>query len=168
MSKLQLPLYDLGTPKPLDASAQVSLQIDGQTIQVDSGTSVMRAAALLGINVPKLCATDSLDAFEQHPGDGHARFDGQVRAPQRRLDIGRRGTDTFSVAVVLLVKAEAFLNFAVEIGVERKPGFLGGTDENTRHVVRHPVRHLQRAAGAVPLVVIALVIFQFDVIGHRE
>ena len=63
MSRLQLPLYDLGTPKPLNATTLVNLEVDGQSIQVDEGTSVMRAAALLGINVPKLCATDSLDAF---------------------------------------------------------------------------------------------------------
>lgn len=59
----QLRILDLGTPAPRDSAAQVSLEIDGQQVQVDAGTSVMRAAALLGINVPKLCATDSLDAF---------------------------------------------------------------------------------------------------------
>ena len=63
MSELQRPLDDLGTPSPRDATAQVSLQIDGQTIQVAEGTSVMRAAAMLGTGIPKLCATDSLDAF---------------------------------------------------------------------------------------------------------
>jgi formate dehydrogenase major subunit len=63
MSKLPLPLYDLGTPPAQNAQAQVSLEIDGQPIRVDEGISVMRAAALLGINVPKLCATDSLEAF---------------------------------------------------------------------------------------------------------
>jgi len=63
MSALQLPLYDLGTPAPPETAVQVSLQIDGQHVQVAEGTSVMRAAAILGINVPKLCATDSLDAF---------------------------------------------------------------------------------------------------------
>ena len=63
MSELQKPLDDLGTPSPRDATTQVSLQIDGQTIQVAEGTSVMRAAAMLGTGIPKLCATDSLDAF---------------------------------------------------------------------------------------------------------
>ena len=63
MPELQLPLYDLGTPKPRAATAQVSLNIDGQVLSVDAGTSVLRAAALAGINIPKLCATDSLDAF---------------------------------------------------------------------------------------------------------
>ena len=53
---------DLGTPASL-ATAQVSLTIDGQAVQVPAGTSVMRAAAMAGINIPKLCATDSLEAF---------------------------------------------------------------------------------------------------------
>src|ERR687895_680780 len=33
------------------------------TVKVPEGTSVMRAAALAGVDVPKLCATDSLEAF---------------------------------------------------------------------------------------------------------
>jgi formate dehydrogenase major subunit len=63
MSETRQPLNDLGTPFPRDALAQISLQIDGQQITVEEGTSVLRAAALLGLNVPKLCATYSLDAF---------------------------------------------------------------------------------------------------------
>jgi formate dehydrogenase major subunit len=59
---------DLGTPAPdraerTAAPATVEVTIDGQTIAVAEGTSVMRAAALAGVDVPKLCATDSLDAF---------------------------------------------------------------------------------------------------------
>lgn len=53
---------DLGTPAR-DSQVQVTLNIDGQTISVPEGTSVMRAAALLGTTIPKLCATDSLEAF---------------------------------------------------------------------------------------------------------
>ena len=41
----------------------VSLTVDEQEITVPGGTSVMQAAAGVDINVPKLCATDSLDAF---------------------------------------------------------------------------------------------------------
>ena len=41
----------------------VSLSIDGQQVTVPAGTSVMRAAAEAGIKVPRLCATDSLEAF---------------------------------------------------------------------------------------------------------
>ncbi len=63
MSELYPPLADLGTPKPRDAVTQVNLEIDGRQVRVDAGSSVMRAAAMLGIGVPKLCATDSLDAF---------------------------------------------------------------------------------------------------------
>src|SRR5437879_107901 len=53
---------DLGTP-PSESKATVTLEIDGQPITVPQGTSVMRAAALLGNQVPKLCATDTLKAF---------------------------------------------------------------------------------------------------------
>jgi len=63
MSELQLPLYDLGTPGPRAATTRVSISVDGQQVTVDEGTSVLRAAAIAGINIPKLCATDSLDAF---------------------------------------------------------------------------------------------------------
>jgi len=53
---------DLGTPAKV-SETQVALEIDGVTVTVPEGTSVMRAAALAGIQIPKLCATDSLEAF---------------------------------------------------------------------------------------------------------
>jgi formylmethanofuran dehydrogenase subunit B/aerobic-type carbon monoxide dehydrogenase small subunit (CoxS/CutS family) len=52
---------DLGTP--IKIGLPVSLTIDGRPVTVATGTSVMHAAALAGIAVPKLCATDSLEAF---------------------------------------------------------------------------------------------------------
>src|SRR5258706_9022138 len=53
---------DYGTP--LRESAQeVTLTIDGFEVSVPRGTSLMRAAVDAGINVPKLCATDSLEPF---------------------------------------------------------------------------------------------------------
>ena len=59
------PDKDYGTP-PVDAAAataSVTVTIDGQDIAVPAGTSIMRAAALADINIPKLCATDSIEAF---------------------------------------------------------------------------------------------------------
>ncbi len=53
---------DYGTP-PATSTKQLSLTIDGMTVTVPEGTSIMRAAAIAGVGVPKLCATDSLDAF---------------------------------------------------------------------------------------------------------
>ncbi len=53
---------DLGTPER-PGPATVALEIDGQPVSVPEGTSVMRAAALVGVDVPKLCATDSLEPF---------------------------------------------------------------------------------------------------------
>jgi formate dehydrogenase major subunit len=60
MSLLKEP--DLGTPAR-KGDATVEVEIDGQSVAVPEGTSVMRAAALAGVDVPKLCATDSLEAF---------------------------------------------------------------------------------------------------------
>jgi len=56
------PDRDYGTPARLSETL-VSVQIDGIEITVPEGTSVMRAAALADINIPKLCATDSLESF---------------------------------------------------------------------------------------------------------
>jgi formate dehydrogenase major subunit len=52
----------LGTPAR-ESATLVTLTIDGEEVTVPQGTSVMRAAALLGSKIPKLCATDQLDAF---------------------------------------------------------------------------------------------------------
>jgi formate dehydrogenase major subunit len=53
---------DAGTP--LRVSGQlVTLEIDGAPVTVAAGTSVMRAATEAGVRVPKLCATDTLEAF---------------------------------------------------------------------------------------------------------
>jgi formate dehydrogenase major subunit len=61
--KPYLPQPDLGTPAPRGGGEPVELEIDGRPVIVPAGTSLMRAAALAGIEVPKLCATDTLDAF---------------------------------------------------------------------------------------------------------
>jgi formate dehydrogenase major subunit len=54
--------HDLGTPA-VASESEVTLQIDGQSVSVPEGTSIMRAAGLAGCDVPKLCATDSLKSF---------------------------------------------------------------------------------------------------------
>ncbi|BBK35087.1 formate dehydrogenase subunit alpha [Allostella sp. ATCC 35155] len=69
---------DLGTPARA-GTATVTLEIDGRTVSVPAGTSVMRAAAIAGVAVPKLCATDSLEPF------------GSCRLCLVEID-GRRGT----------------------------------------------------------------------------
>ena len=55
------PEPDLGTPAV--EGVDVTVTIDGHDVVVPAGTSVMRAAALAGVEIPKLCATDSLKAF---------------------------------------------------------------------------------------------------------
>ena len=53
---------DYGT-KHGTAAEMVTLNIDGQAVTVPAGTSVMNASMHAGIKIPKLCATDTLDAF---------------------------------------------------------------------------------------------------------
>ncbi|MBQ0830506.1 formate dehydrogenase subunit alpha [Streptomyces tagetis] len=76
MSLLKEP--DFGTPER-PGEATVSVDVDGLSVAVPEGTSVMRAAALAGVDIPKLCATDSLEAF------------GSCRLCVVEID-GRRGT----------------------------------------------------------------------------
>jgi formate dehydrogenase major subunit len=53
---------DYGTPARTSEKL-VTLDIDGIEVTVPEGTSLMRAAAEAGVNIPKLCATDSLEPF---------------------------------------------------------------------------------------------------------
>ncbi|QHE92443.1 formate dehydrogenase subunit alpha [Pandoraea fibrosis] len=53
---------DMGTPLR-ESEVDVTLEIDGQRVTVPAGTSIMRAAAGHDVNIPKLCATDSLEPF---------------------------------------------------------------------------------------------------------
>jgi formate dehydrogenase major subunit len=53
---------DFGTPAR-QTGQMVTLEVDGREVTVPAGTSIMRAAALADVMVPKLCATDSLEAF---------------------------------------------------------------------------------------------------------
>jgi formate dehydrogenase major subunit len=68
---------DFGTPER--TGAPVTLEIDGRSVTVPAGTSVMRAAVELGTQIPKLCATDSVEPF------------GSCRLCLVEID-GRRGT----------------------------------------------------------------------------
>ncbi|MDA7842466.1 formate dehydrogenase subunit alpha [Methylophilaceae bacterium] len=53
---------DFGTPS-VNSEKLVTLNIDGVDVTVPEGTSLMRAASVAGVSVPKLCATDSLEPF---------------------------------------------------------------------------------------------------------
>jgi formate dehydrogenase major subunit len=77
---------DRGTPDRI-SEATVEIEIDGIPVIVPSGTSVMRAASLAGIAVPKLCATDSLEPF------------GSCRLCLVEID-GRRGTPASCTTMV--------------------------------------------------------------------
>src|SRR5580698_1647632 len=59
---LSIVEQDFGTPQR-ETTKLVTLTIDGEEVQAPEGTSVMRAAAEAGVSIPKLCATDQLEAF---------------------------------------------------------------------------------------------------------
>jgi formate dehydrogenase major subunit len=69
---------DFGTPAR-DSEKTITLTIDGMPVSVPEGTSVMAAAMHAGTKIPKLCATDMLEAF------------GSCRLCLVEID-GRRGT----------------------------------------------------------------------------
>ncbi len=86
---------DLGTPAR--EGAPVTLTIDGFDVTVPEGTSVMRAAAEAGLQIPKLCATDSVEAF------------GSCRLCVVEIE-GRRGTPascTTPVAPGMIVRTQS-------------------------------------------------------------
>ncbi len=56
------PQPDFGTPAAR-SDKTVTLTIDGRDVTVPEGTSVMRAAAECGGEIPKLCATDMVKSF---------------------------------------------------------------------------------------------------------
>ena len=63
-----IAIADLGTPAPPRTGAAavpdtVELTIDGQRLRAAAGASIMRVAREAGLDIPKLCATDSLAAF---------------------------------------------------------------------------------------------------------
>ena len=63
-----IAIADLGTPAPLGTGAAaafgtVEVTIDGQRLRGAAGASIMRVARQAGLDIPKLCATDSLAAF---------------------------------------------------------------------------------------------------------
>jgi formate dehydrogenase major subunit len=53
---------DYGTPAS-KSKKEVTLTIDGVSVKVPEGTSIMRAAMDVGTQIPKLCATDMLESF---------------------------------------------------------------------------------------------------------
>ncbi len=53
---------DYGTPIA-KSEKLITLEIDGLVVTVPEGTSIMRAAMEVGTKIPKLCATDTVNAF---------------------------------------------------------------------------------------------------------
>jgi formate dehydrogenase major subunit len=97
---------DYGTPES-KSEKLVTLTIDGKSVTVPEGTSIMRAAMDAGTEIPKLCATDSIKAF------------GSCRLCVIEID-GRNGTPascTTPVAPGISVKTQTPRLAAIRRGV---------------------------------------------------
>ena len=107
MKDLIIPWDDRDHGTPAASGAPVTLTIDGMAVTVPAGSSVMRAAAEAGIAIPKLCATESLEAF------------GSCRLCLVEID-GRNGTPascTTLVAEGMVVKTQSDLLRRLRRGV---------------------------------------------------
>jgi hypothetical protein len=71
---------DYGTPIRV-ADQTVTLTIDGMRVSVPAGTSLMAAAMQAGTQIPKLCATDSLEASAPAGSASSRSRDGAARPP---------------------------------------------------------------------------------------
>ena len=68
---MAIAVPDYGTPAATNEApgatgapaSTVALSVDGQRLRAPAGTSIMRVARAAGLDIPKLCATDSLKAF---------------------------------------------------------------------------------------------------------
>jgi formate dehydrogenase major subunit len=144
---------DYGTPRSTD-EATVTLTIDGVAVTVPAGTSVMRAAMEIGVEIPKLCATDMLEAF------------GSCRLCLVEIE-GRSGTPASCTAPV-------DEGMAVRTAGERLDRLRKGIME--LYVSDYPVDSLTRAGngGADPLLDMAAAVglkevrYGFDRARHRN
>jgi hypothetical protein len=88
-----------------------------------------------------------------------ADLDGQVRPLHCRTQIGQRGAAPPHLAYGQLVAADAFLIGAVEIGAGLEPGLVRGGDERVvQFVAGAQVGDVERTAGAVIIVLAALLV----------
>ena len=106
--------------------------------------------------------------FEHNALRQRRRFDAQIAAALRRPQIGKRGARPPAAPGRGLEEAGAFLARAVEVGIGGYAGFRRGDDEGFRQRIGvPPVRHRQRAAGAVIFVGAALLVLGLLEIGQH-
>ena len=107
-------------------------------------------------------------ALEQDALRQRRRFDMQIAAVFRRPQIGERAGRPAAAPRRGLEEARTFLRLAVEIRIEGNAGLDRRFDEGLRQrVIMTPVRHRQRAAGAVIIVGAALLVLRLLEIGQH-
>ena len=103
---------------------------------------------------------DRAAPVEQHAGRLHAGQHRQVRPLQVRCEVSLGGAETLAKAVRHLVRADAFLLRAVEVGIDRPARLPTGLDEGFDQWIRAAqVHHVERPADAVVGIGTALVVF---------
>ena len=95
---------DHGTPPAIATGNSVTLTIDGQSVTLPEGTSIMRAASLLGGSIPKLCATDNVESFGSCrlclvEVEGRNGYPASCTTPVAEGMVVRTQTDRLSIAV---------------------------------------------------------------------
>jgi formate dehydrogenase major subunit len=142
---------DYGTPLS-SSETMITLTIDGQSVTVPEGTSIMRAAMEAGTEIPKLCATDMLDAY------------GSCRLCLIEIE-GRNGTPASCTTPV----AEGIV---VATRSDRLDRIRKGVME--LYVSDHPVETLEEDGGNFDLLEIARQVeleevrYGFDAARHRD
>ncbi|RUM95523.1 formate dehydrogenase subunit alpha [Pseudaminobacter arsenicus] len=142
---------DYGTPRS-PSETMVTLTIDGKSVTVPEGTSIMRAAMEAGTEIPKLCATDMLDAY------------GSCRLCLIEIE-GRNGTPASCTTPV----AEGIV---VATTSERLDRIRKGVME--LYVSDHPVESLEEDTEEFDLLDIARKVeldevrYGFDAVRHRD
>ena len=102
---------------------------------------------------------DRAVALEQQPGHGRTGHEREVRARERRMQVGDRGRAAHPVSLRELVEADAVLPAPVEVGVRGQAGLDRRLDPGARElVIRARVGDAQRPARAVQRVCAALVV----------
>ena len=99
--------------------------IDGRPCRVPAGTSVMRAAALAGIDIPKLCATDSprgVRLLPAVPGRGRRAARARPRRARRRRADGMVVTTQTAAAGEAAPRRDGALHLRPPAGLPDLPG----------------------------------------------
>lgn len=162
--KVPPPRANVGPARPPDpACATVTLSIDGRTVTVPVGTTLLQAASRLGISVPTLCWLPTLTpvnacrlcvvevegARTLAPACARACEAGmQVKTASERVRLSRKLVLELLASSVNLDRAPDLLRWMAEYGADPArfgPPEASTTSRDTRHAGHHHVGDGQSA-----------------------